>query len=437
MYSESTKPDSGRGPWARVISAPHVRTLAAASVVARIPFGMVGVALVIFVHARTGSFGIAGLVTGFYTLSFALAGPLLGRLVDRRGAAPILIPASLVCAVALLATVAIGNAGAATVPLAAAAALSGATIPPVSGVIRRTWPALVPREDLTTAYLFDSVLIEVVFVCGPLLTGLLAATVGPGAPLLVAAGFVIVGTAWFLCVPVIRGEKPAPREHRTRAGALASPEIRFLVALGIPLGSSFGALDVALPAFGAAHGNSALGGAFAATLSLGSMIGALLYGIWGARLGDERQALRRLAVAQPVLIAPLLLAPSPLALVPLALIAGTYAAPMVTLRSRLAEIAMPPGTGTETFTLLLLTVMVGVSASSAVAGPLVEAGGWRLGILLAVAVPAAALPAIFAGGRHLASPVLNTPIEKSGKGNQMDKTSPGAAQATESIRGDA
>ena len=59
---------------------------------ARLPFGMGGVALVIFVHARTGSFGIAGLVTGFYTLAFALAGPLLGRLVDRRGPLPVLRP---------------------------------------------------------------------------------------------------------------------------------------------------------------------------------------------------------------------------------------------------------------------------------------------------------------------------------------------------------
>lgn len=401
MHSESSKPDNGRGPWSRVISTPQVGALAAASVVGRVPFGMVGVALVIFVHARTGSFGVAGLVTGVYTLAFALAGPLLGRLVDRRGAALVLAPASVICAAALVAIVAIGENGAATVPLVAAAMLSGAAIPPTSGVLRRTWPALIPREDLATAYLFDSVLIEVVFVCGPLLTGLLATTVGPAAPLLVAAGLVLLGTAWFLLVPVIRAEKPAAREHHTRAGALASPQIRFLILLGIPLGSSFGALDVALPAFGAAHGNSALGGVFAASLSLGSMIGALLYSVWGERLGDERQALRRLAVAQPLLVAPLLLAPTSIVLVLLALLAGSYAAPMVTLRSRLAEIEMPPGTGTETFTWLLLAVMLGVSASSAAAGPLVEIGGWRLGIVLAVAIPAAALPAIYAGRRHL------------------------------------
>jgi hypothetical protein len=62
---------------------------------------------------------------------------------------------------------------------------------------------------------------------------------------------------------------------------------------------------------------------------------------------------------------------------------------------------MPEGTGTETFTWLLLAVMGGVSAGAAVAGPLVEAGGWRVGVLLAVAVPAASLPAIISGRRLL------------------------------------
>jgi MFS family permease len=401
MHSESTTPDSGRGPWARVVSAPQVGPLAVASVVARMPFGMGGVALVIFIHARTGSFGIAGLVTGFYTLAFALAGPLLGRQVDRRGPRVVLVPAAVVCALALGAVVAIGEGSAATLPLSLAAVVAGAAVPPVSGVLRRTWPELVPRRDLHTAYLFDAVLIEVVFICGPLLTGLLAAAVSPASPLFVSAGFVLVGTAWFLLVPVVRGERPVRHEDRHPAGALASASIRYVTLAGLPIGASFGALDVSLPAFGAAHGSSALGGLFAASLSLGSMLGAAAFGVLGDRLGDLRQASLRLTVYQPLVIVPLLLAPSPAVLVPLAILAGSFAAPMITLRSRIAELTMPPGTGTETFTWLLLAVMVGASASSAIAGPLIEAGGWRIGVILAIAVPLAALPALFAGRRLL------------------------------------
>jgi MFS family permease len=131
------------------------------------------------------------------------------------------------------------------------------------------------------------------------------------------------------------------------------------------------------------------------------MLGAAAFGALGDRLGDLRRASLRLTVYQPLVIVPLLLAPSPAVLVPLAILAGSFAAPMITLRSRVAELTMPPGTGTETFTWLLLAVMGGVSASAALAGPLVEAGGWRLGVVLAIAVPLAALPAIFAGRRLL------------------------------------
>jgi MFS family permease len=400
MHSESTTPD-GRGPWARVVSAPQVAPLSIASVVARMPFGMGGVSMVIFVHARTGSFGVAGLVTGFYTLAFALAGPLLGRQVDRRGPRVVLAPAAIVCALALAAVVAIGEGSAATVPLVLAAMVAGAAVPPVSGVLRRTWPELVPRRDLHTAYLYDAVLIEIVFVCGPLLTGLLAAAASPASPLFVSAGFVLFGTAWFLLVPVVRGERPAPREHHHPAGALTSPAIRYITLAGLPIGASFGALDVSLPAFGAAHGSSALGGLFIASLSVGSILGAAGLSALGDRIGDLRAASLRLTVYQPLVIVPLLLAPSPAVLVPLALIAGSFAAPMITLRSRVAELTMPPGTGTETFTWLLLTVMVGASASSAIAGPLVEAAGWRVGIVLAIAAPTLALPALFAGRRLL------------------------------------
>jgi MFS family permease len=401
LHSESTTPDSGRGPWARVARAPQVASLSLASIVARMPFGMGTISLVIFIHARTGSFGIAGLVTGFYTLSFALTGPWLGRLVDRRGPRVVLAPLAVVCALGLIAVVVIGETSAATVPLVLATLVAGAAVPPVSGVLRPTWSELVPRRDLHTAFLFDAVLIEIVFVCGPLLAGLLAAVVDPAAPLLASAGLVLVGTAWFLLVPVVRDERPVDHGDRHPAGALTSATIRYVILSGLPIGASIGALDVAMPAFGAAHGSSALGGLFAASLAFGSMLGAVAFGAVGRWFGDLRQASLRLGVYQPLVIAPLMLAPSPAVLVPLAIVSGSFVAPMMTLRARIAELTMPSGTGTETFTWLLLSVMVGVSASSAVAGPLVENGGWRVGVVLAIALPLVALPGLFAGRQFL------------------------------------
>src|SRR3954453_1224062 len=254
------------------------------------------------------------------------------------------------------------------------------------------WPALVDEEQLVNAYVVDSILIEAVFVSGPLLTGLLAATAGPAAGIFVAGGLGLIGTVWFVALPPLGRIEPAPPQHHTRAGALASPVIRLLVFTGIPVGSTFGALDVALPAFGAAHGSSALGGPFAASLALGSAVGALVYGSAPERFGTPAQTSVRLAIFQPLICLPLLLAPSIGLMLALGVLAGSFIAPTITARTQLARVAMPPGTGTEVFTWLSLSIMIGASAGSAVAGPVVQAGGWRAGVVLAAALPALGLP---------------------------------------------
>jgi MFS family permease len=79
-----------------------------------------------------------------------------------------------------------------------------------------------------------------------------------------------------------------------------------------------------------------------------------------------------------------------------AFLAGTFIAPTITARTQIARVAMPPGTGTEVFTWLSLSLMVGASAGSAIAGPIVQAGGWRAGVVLAAALPALGLPFLLA-----------------------------------------
>jgi MFS family permease len=385
----------------RILASPYVLPLTVASVVARLPVTMTGLAFVIYVHDRSGSFGAAGAAAGAFTIGLALTAPVLGRLVDRRGARPVLAPASAFSAAALVAVVVLGDAGASTAVVVALAGLAGAGMPPVGGLLRHLWPEVVEEDLLVNAYVLDSILIEISFIVGPLLTGLLAATAGPGAALVAAGALGLLGTLLFVALPPVGGFQPTTPDQRSRAGALASPTIRLLVLTGLPLGSSFGALDVAMPAFGAAHGSSALGGPFGASLALGSALGALVYGARADRLGAPAETALRLAILQPLICLPLLLAPSVAAMLCLGVLAGTFIAPSITVRTQIARDAMPPGTGTEVFTWLSLSIMIGASASSAIAGPVVQAGGWRAGIALAVVLPLAALPLLLARHRQL------------------------------------
>ncbi len=379
--------NQGFAAYRRVLRAPGVATMVSASVIARLPVGMGAVALVIYVHGATGSFAAAGVAAGAFTIGLGITGPVLARAIDRRGTGPIVLPAGLVSAAALAGVVALGHENAGIVPLAAMAGVAGAAAPPLGSVVRLRFPQLVPDGDMATTYAVDAIALEAIFVIGPLLAGVLAATVGAGEGLLVAAVVGALGTLWFVAVAQLApSDHPAGQRHW--AGALVSPGIRLLVLTGIGMGASFGALDVALPAFGALHGNSAIGGPLAATLALGSAIGGLAYGL--RPHGSPRRAFLGLGPLQALTCVPILLVATVPEMFVAACFAGLCVAPLTTVRNQLVQLTMPSGTGAEAFTWMGLSITVGASAGSALAGPLVEAGGWRAGAIVACAVPAAA-----------------------------------------------
>ena len=384
----------GLRAYRNVFVMPRVRPLILAGVLARMPIGMGAVGLILFVHGETGSFGSAGAVTGAFTIGVGVTGPLLARLIDRRGTRPVIIPAALVTAAGLVLVVVLGKEGAGTVPLVIAAALAGAGTPPVGGVLRQHWPQLVEPADLQTAYALDAVMIEAIFVSGPLLAGLLAATAGPAFGLLVAAALGAGGTIAFDRLLVVRpGEDPDAERHWL--GAMRSPTLAVLVFAGLPLGGCFGALDVTLPAFGAAHGASALGGPLSAAVAGGSALGGIAFGARPRVLGPPPRAVVRLGAIMILTCLPLVFATAVPEMFVFAALAGLCIAPQITVRNNLATGSLQAGTATEAFTWLSLSATLGASAGAAAVGPLVEAEGWRAGAIVAALAPAAATAVLF------------------------------------------
>ncbi|MBS1887003.1 MAG: MFS transporter [Actinobacteria bacterium] len=383
------QPSHGLAAYRRVLAAPRVRSLVVLATVARMPIGMGAVALILFVHDQLHSFGSAGVVAGAYTIGLGVTGPMLARLIDRRGSRLVVVPGALVAFAALVVTVLLGIAGAGTIPLAAAAFLSGATNPPVGGILRQRWPELVGPGELHTAYALDAVMIDLVFIGGPLLAGVFAATAGPATGLIVAGALGVVGAAGFARLSTVpAGSNPDAERHWL--GALASPTLRLLVFSGVPMAGTFGALDVTLPAFGAHHGAAALGGPFTAALAVGSGIGGILYGSRHNLLGPPRRALVALGALMALTCVPLIGAQTVAEMFVCAALAGICVAPQVTVRNQIAQGSLIAGTATEAFTWLTLATTVGASMGSAIVGPLVEVAGWRAGAVVAVALPAAA-----------------------------------------------
>jgi MFS family permease len=374
--------------YARILRTPGVAVIVFATLIGRMPIGISGLAILLFVRDVTGSFASAGLCAGALALGSAIGAPLQGRLIDRRGVR-MLLPLAALHAAGLLGVLAAGEASAATASLAAASLVAGAATPPVSSVLRSHWPYLLAErpELIPGAYALDSVMIELIFVTGPLVTTVVVATVGAQYALIVSATCAIAGV--LLMLGGLRGRPgPSPTAEGGRAlglGALAAPGLRTLVLASLPVGFTLGTIEVVLPAFSAQEGSAELAGVLLAVWSGASGLAGLAWGAFGSRR-PLIEAHLLLAWLLPLAIAPLLLAGSPLTMAALAVFAGLPIAPLIASRNQLVGQVAPAGTSTEAFTWPLTALVAGVALGAATAGAVIEASSWAGGVVVAMAV---------------------------------------------------
>ncbi len=380
-----------------ILRVPRLGRLIAASLPARLPMGINGLALVLLLRAETGSFGLAGAAAGALALGTGVGAPLGGRLIDRLGPRVMLVQA-VVHAAGLIALVVLGQTGAPGAAIIATALVCGAAFPTAGAVLRVQYPRLLGDDStlLHGAFALDSVLTETIFTVGPLLTAAIVVVFGPAAALVVSAVAVLVGTVSM--VAALPGAEPLEQAASGGGfGALAAPGIRTLVAAMLPVGFAFGALEVALPAFAQSHGEPGLAGVLIALWSIGSIVGGLLYGA-RPRQAPLASVHLRMAIALPIGFLPLALAVSPLAMAALAPLAGLAIAPLLATRNELAGLVAPPGARTEAYTWPLTALVAGIALGAAAAGAISDAASWQAAVLAAAA--AAAVGAAVSAGRR-------------------------------------
>jgi MFS family permease len=339
---------------------------------------------------KTGSFAIAGAVTGALAAGSGLGAPVTGRLVDRVGPGRVLVPLAFLHAAALGALVACGALGAPPVLPVACGFVAGAATPPASAVLRSLWSELLAgRPDLLpAAYALDSTMIELVFITGPLLTAVIAAIASPAAALIVSAVSVVAGTVVFSALPPARAIAPENERARHWLGALASPGVRTLVITSLPAGVGLGICEVAIPAFARGQGAANAAGLLLATWSFGSGLGGLLYGALPRRSSLRRTHLLVAALLPLSLIPPLVATSVPtmlLCVIP----AGCCIAPLLATRNELVGGVAPEGTRTEAYTWPVTAFVGGIAVGNAIAGGVVDGPGWRAAFVVAVACAAA------------------------------------------------
>ncbi|MGW4436489.1 MFS transporter [Streptomyces sp. NPDC004596] len=385
-----------------ILRARHAARLLAGTLVGRLPNATAAIALVLFVRAEGGTYGLAGALAAVYGVANAVGQPVLGRLVDLYGQPRVQLPAAVMSALAM--TV-FAYSGTAALPLACAAvAAAGLFTPPLEGGLRALWPSVLRREEqVHTAYAMDAVAQEVMFTVGPLLVTLCVSLWSERAALLVLNALGVLGALCVVLSPPSRAWRSAPREAHW-LGALRSPGLLVLLGAFLFVGIALGSITVASVPYADEHGGDAVYGWLMAALGLGALIGGTVYGA-RAWSGPPERRLRVLVALLAVCYLPLTLMPGAVAMVLLSMVSGVFLAPCIACAFIIVDRHAPSGTVTEAFSWLVTTFTVGASVGTGLAGPVVQAGGALWGYAVPGAAGAVSLLVLLATGRVLAAPV--------------------------------
>jgi MFS family permease len=382
-------------PYRRLFSAPGTARFSLAGWLGRLPAATTGLGTVLLISGETGSYTLAGTVSGTFALAYSVGSPLWARGVDRRGQGPVLRRSMVAFLVLGCGFVAAVLAGAPVWTWYALAALTGASTPNIGSLVRARWANALPEAaQRQTAFAFESVVDEVVFVVGPPLVTVLAALVSPPAGFLTGVALGVLGGSWLAGQAATEPPVDSPEQGaRPRRWAALSPPVLVVAVAGIAVGAVFGAVEVVVVGFAQAEGQRAVAGLALAAYAGGSLVAGLVYGL--LRLPGSLEA--RFACCSVLFgaAAQLLFAVRTLELlVPAAFLAGLAIAPTLVSGMSLVEARVPRAALTEALTWTTAGLTAGVTAGAALAGAAVD--GWGARAAFAVPALAAALAAVLA-----------------------------------------
>jgi MFS family permease len=391
------------------IRQPDVARLLLVALLTRMPVGMVGFAMVMYLRSTLGNFTLAGAAVGINFMAMAMVAPIVGRIIDRRGPRIPLIVTGIIQPLALIGILLSARHGLPFAVVGACAAAAGAFASPITTLTRTTWRHRFESEDdRRTAFALDAVMIEVNFTLGPAIIATILATAGPTAAFSTAIGAVVAALLIFLGSPALRYIKPTQGADRHMLGPLTEPRLLvvFIVTFGVT--TCFGFLEVGYPAYATALAMPALAGILLSVNSLGSALGGAIFGGLHLKTPVERQwGIVIMLMSVPVALHAVV--DSTLAFGVVAFLAGALIAPSIAAQSVLVSRLAPVQYATEAFTWSSTFIVAGLGCGMALSGFLIEHESLRFSFATGAAIVAAMAVLAFA---TFSSPSRTTPASR-------------------------
>lgn len=384
----------------RALALPGAKRFSSTAFVARLPIAMSVLGIVLLISESTGSYAQAGALAAVFQVGIAVGTLISSRLVDQLGQRRMLPWIASAHAVALLAFVASVEGG---LPLAVQVAVilvSGFSQPAIGSMVRARWAKVTSTpEELRGAFALESIIDELIFSIGPLLTAFLAFQVGLPVPLILAAVITLAGSlalsVQHRTEPHAAGRRRPFEGDQPHGSALRLPGMVFMAVAAMGVGGVFGSYEVTIVAFTKNAGQPGASGLVLGLWAIGSMLGGIYFGSrrWPMPLS------RQVVVLAGVLTIVLLPAPfvgSVPVLSATTFFAGMAVAPVLIAVFSLTERLVPQAQLTEGLTWATSGMSIGFSTGTSIAGIIIDAHGtaWAFSIPVASAASACIVAAI-------------------------------------------
>ena len=355
-----------------------------AGFIGRMPIAMDSLAIIFIVVAATDSYALAGALTAVGSIVVGAAEVFWSRQADQRGQSKILRIAVPVRIIAFLLFVFFVSKDAPIWTWFVSLIIAESTAINAGGLVRRRWLHTLKNDPdnkdghlVNTAYSWEAMVDEFVFIVGPVVATTCAIKIAPSAGILAGLIFLAIGLPSLAAMKSTEPPAEPADQQEPHPPILKNRIVQSIVIPCAFLGGFFGAVGITVVGFAEERNHPESTGWLLAIWAVGSAIAALVN---GAIKFKSAQATRFLIylVGLTVGTLPLLFVQTIPALAVALFVNGLFIAPLIVNAYGTVESAVPAGQITEALTWVIAGMPLGGAISSALAGVVIDHSGAQM-----------------------------------------------------------
>jgi MFS family permease len=371
-------------PYKTLLRTPGALKFSLAGFIGRMPIAMDSLAIIFIVVAATDSYALAGALTAVGSIVVGAAEVFWSRQADRRGQAKILLMAVPTRVVSFLIFILLVSKDAPIWTWFVSLIVAESTAISAGGMVRRRWLHILKNDSdssdghlVNTAYSWEAMVDEIVFILGPVVATTCAVQISPSAGILAGLVFLVIGLP---SLAAMKSTEPPAEPANTEEPHPAVLRNRIVQSIVIPcafLGGFFGAIGITVVGFAEEKNAASSTGWLLAIWAVGSAVAALINGVIRFKSAHATRFLIYLVVLT-IGTVPLLFVDS-IALLAFALfINGFFIAPLIVNAYGTVESAVPAGQITEALTWVIAGMPLGAAVASALSGVIIDNSGAQM-----------------------------------------------------------